>query len=143
MKKKYVVGSLILIILMCALLFGWFKFNQVNENISLKNKIIEKTKVSDTIDFSQITDFKWDTMYIFTPYSKPENILKEDGVKNYNKNFNIEYLDNINMVAFVKSNKLVEYVELPLNYIGINIKNPHKFPSDGTKFLIYQGKVIY
>jgi len=40
-------------------------------------------------------------MYVFTPYLQPKDILEEDGISTYNSDFNIEYLDSINMIGFV------------------------------------------
>jgi len=67
--------------------FGW----RVDPEAHLKRG---KQK-SNEIDFSQITDFEWDTMYVFTPYSIPKDILKKDGVTTKNNKFNIEYLKKI------------------------------------------------
>lgn len=136
MKKKYVMYSFAFIIIVAVSFFAGYNYNRLTEDVSLKNKIIQKTKKSDTIDFSQITDFEWDTMYIFTPYSSPKDIFKSNGIKSCKSNFSIEYLDSINMIAFVKSNKLVDYVELPRNYGGVELTSPREVTKESAKFQI-------
>jgi hypothetical protein len=101
---------------------------RISEDTALRHKIVDTIKQSGHVDFSEVTDFEWDTMYIFIPYSNPNNIFKDDGVKSYNSIFNIENLDSINMIAFVKSNKLVAFVELPIEYF--NSEKTTKYSKD-------------
>lgn len=136
MKKKYVLYSFIIMAIVAVSFFAGYNYNRLIEDVSLKNKIIQKTKESESIDFSQITDFEWETMYIFTPYSSPQNTFKSEGIKSCNFNFSIEYLDSINMIAFVKSNKLVDYVELPRNYVVVELTLPRKVTKESAKFQI-------
>lgn len=116
MKKKYIITGLIFIVILTTLFIVFQRSKHIEENIKLRNQIIETIKQSDSIDFAKITNFEWDTMYVFTPYSIPNDILKADGIKSYNSDFSIEFLDSINMIAFVKYNKLVSFVELPRQY---------------------------
>ena len=120
MKKKYIAIGLILILLGCILLL---EINKSNE-----------------IDFDKITNFEWDTMYVFTPYSNPKDILEKDNISTYNSSFIIENSDTINMIGFVKSNKLVGFVELPQIYGGVDLTNVIKFSKEETKFSILQDK---
>lgn len=138
MKKKYLIGGLVFIALLGALFILFHKFSKINEDVALRNKIVETLKQSNKIEFSKLTDFPWDTMYIFTPYSKPENILKTDGISSYDSNFNIELLDNINMIAFVKANKLVAFIELPRNYGGADLTKYVIFSKEETNFNVSQ-----
>jgi hypothetical protein len=104
------------------------KSRRISEDTALRHKIVDTIKQSEHVDFSEVTDFEWDTMYIFIPYSNPNNIFKDDGVKSYNSRFSIENLDSINMIAFVKSNKLVEFVEMPIEYF--NSEKTTKYSKD-------------
>lgn len=36
--------------------------------------VFEMVQKSDEIDFFKITNFKWETMYVFNPYSNPKDI---------------------------------------------------------------------
>lgn len=139
MKKKYAIGFILL--LLCSLVFlNVNKSNKIKEDIALKNTIIEAVEKSNMIDFAKITDFEWDKLYIFTPYSVPKDILKEDRVGTSSSEFNIEVLDTINMLGFVKADKLVAFVELPRNYGGVDLTNYIKFSKEETKFNISQDK---
>lgn len=140
MKKKYVVVGFILLLL-CSLVFmGITKSNKIKEDVPFKNVIIQTVEKSNEIDFAKITNFEWDKMYIFTPYSIPKDILNKDGISTSNSKFNIEVLDSINMIGFVKSDKLVAFVELPRNYGGVDLTNYIKFSKEETKFNISQDK---
>lgn len=118
MKKKYLIVGLIFIIILLSMFISFRKSRKISEDTALRHKIVDTLKQSGHVDFSEVTDFEWDTMYIFIPYSNPNNIFKDDGVKSYNSMFNIENLDSINMIAFVKSNKLVAFVEVPIEYFN-------------------------
>lgn len=140
MKKKYVVVGFILLLL-CSLVFmGINKSTKIKEDVPFKNVIIQTVEKSNEIDFAKITNFEWDKMYIFTPYSIPKDILNKDGISTSNSKFNIEVLDSINMIGFVKSDKLVAFVELPRNYGGVDLTNYIKFSKEETKFNISQDK---
>lgn len=118
MKKKYLVVGLVFIIILLSMFINFRKSRKISEDTALRHKIVNTIKQSEHVDFSEVTDFEWDTMYIFIPYSNPNNIFKDDGVKSYNSRFSIEQLDSINMIAFVKSKKLVAFVEVPIEYFN-------------------------
>ncbi|WP_315113193.1 hypothetical protein [Clostridium intestinale] len=128
MKKKYLIVGLIFIIILLSMFINFRRSRKISEDTALRHKIVDTIKQSGHVDFSEVTDFEWDTMYIFIPYSNPNNIFKDDGVKSYNSMFNIENLDSINMIAFVKSNKLVAFVELPIEYF--NSEKTTKYSKD-------------
>ena len=140
MKKKYVAISFILLLLGSIVLFEINKSKVIKEDIALKNVIVETVQKSNVIDFAKITNFEWDTMYVFTPYSNPKDILEKDNISTYNSSFIIEHSDTINMIGFVKSNKLVGFVELPQIYGGVDLTNVIKFSKEETKFSILQDK---
>lgn len=125
MKKKYLIVGLIFIIILLSMFINFRKSRKISEDTALRHKIVDTIKKSGHVDFSEVTDFEWDTMYIFIPYSNPNNIFKDDGVKSYKSMFNIENLDSINMIAFVKSNKLVAFVELPIEYFNSDKNTKH------------------
>lgn len=138
MNKKSIVVGLVLLILCSLIYLGINNSNKIKEDVILKNTIIKTVEKSDQIDFSKITNFEWDKMYIFTPYSNPKDILSKDGINTHNSKFNIEFLDSINMIGFVESNKLVKFIELPRNYGGSDLSTYVKFNKNETKFNISQ-----
>ena len=121
--KKFVIIGLIFIVMVSMLFTVFRRSKNINEDVVLRNHIIETIKQDDSIDFTEITNFEWDTMYLFTPYSMPKDIFKLDEIKKYNSDFSIELRDDINMIAFVKFNRLISYVELPRNYGGKILQN--------------------
>lgn len=137
--KKYIIGLLILVSCLFAFKFVT-KPNIISEDTALKSKIIESVESSKEIDFSKITNFDWDVIYIFTPYSAPKDILSKDGIKTSNSTFKIEVDDSINMIGFVKGDKLVNFVELTRNYDGVNLTQLVKYKKSEAKFNISQDK---
>lgn len=142
MKKKYIIGFIIL--LFCSILsLLVLKLSRFTEDTSLKNNIIETIQTADEIDFNKITDFDWDKLYIFTPYSIPEDVLKQDGIHSRKSNFRIELLDTFYMVGFVKSNKLISYIELPRDYIGSNLSHTIHFNPEEATFRITNKQLYF
>lgn len=98
-----------------------FQFD-IKENTELKNTLdilvkgkIEKSE-NTTIDFYEITKFKWDKLYIVTPYVNPKKYSKKHGIEGiYSVITNIELNDDINCLVFVLNNKIVSYVNYPRN----------------------------
>lgn len=114
MKKKSIVMILVLAL---AILIGyiWWEYynsHKVKEDFELKNEVIKVVQSSKEIDFSKVTNFEWDEIYLFTPYTDSKEILKKDGVKRYNSKLNMEYNDGINIIAFVNSKKIITYIEI-------------------------------
>jgi hypothetical protein len=142
MKKKNVIVIFALLLVGIVGFLGFNKKNTLEEDVTLRNSIIVEVLTSKEIDFSSITDFQWDTMYVFTPYSNPKSILKEDGIATANKSFSIEVLDNINMIGFVKSDNLVAFVELPRYYVVDDLNMDTKIAKEEAKFNIIQDKKV-
>lgn len=114
MKKKSIVMILVLAltILIGYILWEYYNSHKVKEDIELKNEVIKVVQSSKEIDFSKVTNFEWDEIYLFTPYTDSKEILKKDGVKRYNSKLNMEYNDGINIIAFVNSKKIITYIEI-------------------------------
>ena len=145
MKKKYVyvLVGFILILLSSIVLLDVNKSNETKEtkeDVALKNVIIEIVQTSNEIDLAKATNFDWDTMYVFTPYSNPIDILIKDGISTYNSRFSIEVLDTINMIGFIKSNKLVAFVELPRSSVEVDLRTPSKFTKNEAYFNVLKDK---
>ncbi len=114
MKKKSIVMILVLALTILIGYIWWEYYNshKVKEDIELKNEVIKVVQSSKEIDFSKVTNFEWDEIYLFTPYTDSKEILKKDGVKRYNSKLNMEYNDGINIIAFVNSKKIITYIEI-------------------------------
>ncbi|KGM97847.1 hypothetical protein Z968_02285 [Clostridium novyi A str. 4552] len=98
--------------------------------------IVETIKTSNNINLKEVTNFKWDTIYVFTPYSNPKDILKE------NIDFSGKYSDSMYMIAFIDNNQVTEFVELPNNVIKVDINEPIKVSRYEAKFNIHDKVMI-
>lgn len=114
----------------------FYHFTHITMDVNLQNNIETTIETNSTIDFSKVTDFDWDTLYVFTPYSSPNEILNEDDILTFNSNFNIEYLDTIVMLGFVKDHYLVAYVELPRSQVTNLSTISMRFSKDTATFKI-------
>ncbi|GGH87423.1 hypothetical protein JOD43_003624 [Pullulanibacillus pueri] len=113
--------TLLLCLLILFLLSGCSSGNtskKVDED-SLQNQIILNIQKNGgkKIDFeSAMSGFEWDKVYIFTPYSTLKQINKAVGYEWLTHKQGIQFRDDINLVAFVKGNKVVYSVEVPRKY---------------------------
>ena len=123
MKKKFLIIIAIITTLIIGIAVKFVFTAPVNpdENNSLKIKITEITIKSHKdkdikLEFQNITDFKWDKLYIITPYISPKDFCKENGIKGVASiETSIEINDTINLLIFVLDNKIVSYVNFPRN----------------------------
>lgn len=138
-KKSLCIG--LALGLSCLSLFAiinliFYHFTHLKMDVNLQSNIETTIERESTIDFSNVTDFDWDTLYVFTPYSSPIEILDKDDIITFNSRFNIEYLDTIVMLGFVKDNYLVAYVELPRNQVSHLPPTSMRFSKDTAIFKI-------
>lgn len=146
--SRYIIRPFICILLIFILIVGFKRLNIVKENLVLKEKVIDTVEKSKSIDFAKTTDFDWDTMYILTPYAPVRTYFKKERIKFYNTSFDIEYIDDINMIAFVKSNKVVAYINLPRKYGKFDVNyeveglTGSKFSRMESKFDVSEKNII-
>lgn len=138
MKKKNIIMILMLLLtlLIGCISLRYYNISKIKENTKLKKQIIKVVQNSKEVDFSQMTNFEWDTLYLFTPYTDTNKILKKYGVKKYNNELDMQYNDGINIIAFVDSKKIVTYIKI--NRIDLDfepIKN-NKTNNDKSIFKI-------
>lgn len=107
---------------------------------ALQQNIKTAISTNSTIDFSQVTNFDWDTLYVFTPYSSPTEIFDADNILTFNPKFNIEMSDHIIMLGFVKDHHLVSYVELPLSLVTNLPTTSMRFSKNTAVFTIHHDK---
>lgn len=114
----------------------FYHFTHLKMDVNLQSNIETTIETKSLIDFSAVTDFEWDTLYVFTPYSSPTEILDDDDIITFNSRFNIEYLDTIVMLGFVKDNYLVSYVEIPRSQVSHLPPTSMRFSKDTAIFKI-------
>lgn len=79
-----------------------------------------KESKDTVIDLAAMTDFAWDRVYLFGPYSPPSIIYRQLGYHWYNDVVGkIQYLDDHSLLIFVQKGKVVEYLENPLGIGGM------------------------
>ncbi|MFC0471650.1 hypothetical protein ACFFHM_14400 [Halalkalibacter kiskunsagensis] len=85
------------------------------------------------IDFLALTDFEWDQAYIFPPYTTTGEVKGKLGFS-WNHRTGIEYRDDINVIVFVKDNRVKKYIELSRKYGDFNEARIEKgfTPEDAT-----------
>lgn len=110
MKNRYLLAALsILLICTCTRI--------KSQNSSLLGDVkheIKKSAISDQrVIFAEITDFEWEYLYIFPPYSTLDEIKTRTGLTELNIKTPIETSDSIVLFLFTKGNTLVEYFNLP------------------------------
>jgi hypothetical protein len=137
MRKKYVSYFILIVFLLS---YGFY----IRNASTLRNKVINTIKQSETINFSEVTDFDWDKLYIIQPYSDVNTLLKKDGINSPNEDYAIKLFDSIYMFAFINDNELIQYIDLPTEYIIFtkNIDSPIKFDRNDSKFSISKKSIV-
>jgi hypothetical protein len=139
-RKTYISYFILIVLGIFLLSYGL----RIRNSSRLKNKVINTIKQSETINFSEVTDFDWDKLYIIQPYSDVNTLLKKDGINSPNKDYAIKLSDSIYMIAFIDDNKLIQYIDLPMEYITLikNMDNPIKFGRNDSKFSISEKRIV-
>jgi len=104
MKNLLTFISLSLILLLCKEITS---DQQIESN--LKSKILSGDK---ELVMSELTNFKWDSLLILTPYSRPDKIEDQFHVDLSSvKHSEIEHSDSFNQLIFLYQGKVVNMVE--------------------------------
>jgi hypothetical protein len=66
------------------------------------------------LSLKDVTDFDWDEVYVFNPYTTHEEIESQLGFKwSDGDRIDLGSRDDINLLVFVKDNRVVQYLEVP------------------------------
>ncbi|MCX8156490.1 MAG: hypothetical protein N3J91_08605 [Verrucomicrobiae bacterium] len=88
---------------------------------------------------SAVTDFAWDKLFIFSPYTPVDKIHAQLGFKwSEAEKTHIDSSDTFYLLVFVKSNKVVRHVKLPRtlgDFQGLESQNAFAYGSDTFKVL--------
>ena len=82
---------------------------QLEEKI---NKLVSEGQAEHRISLQELTEFEWDSLYVIKPYSLQSTI--EDtriDLSQVRYNTRIEYHDVLIVIAFVKDEQLVRYIQ--------------------------------
>jgi hypothetical protein len=66
------------------------------------------------VRLKDLTDFKWDRVYIFTPYT-PHKVIDDDLglVWKPARSIQMDWRDDVNLIVFTENGKVVFYIEHP------------------------------
>ncbi|KZZ83041.1 hypothetical protein [Bacillus sp. SJS] len=88
----------------------------VKESQSLKKDIRSEMNLHKSeFRLSHAADFSWEKAYIFGPYTTEDEIEKELGMPFKNES-NLEQREDMNIIVFVKGNRVIMYAEIPRSY---------------------------
>lgn len=139
MKLRYLKITLVILSL---ILFGfivYLRMNRFKEHELLKKKITDQIQENDRLILEELTNFEWDKLYVFPPYSNPSKTLEAEGFKKTNHRFLVENYDEYILLVFTFQNKLETYVELPREYVRSNFSEYFVLTKDDTSFMIEEG----
>ncbi|MCM3783383.1 hypothetical protein M3231_10395 [Neobacillus mesonae] len=106
MKKR--IYMVLLLIILFFVYWNWLDRPRSYSNEVLVNEIA-RTEGEERISIADLTDFEWEELYIFRPYSDPSSV----SIKNMNKvPESIKYSDSFTLLVFVLDDKVVKYMEL-------------------------------
>jgi hypothetical protein len=90
------------------------------------------------IKLKDLTDFKWDRVYIFTPYTRHEKIDEALGfVWQPARSIGIDLHDNFNLIVFTHNGQVASYLTHPRSLGDLaNIKKPEGFGPDEAIFVV-------
>ena len=115
LKLNKITIETIFLLLCCIILL--MSCLEKKENIELKEKLkheIEKSLLANgIIDFKEIANFSWDTLFLIPPYTTKEMIKSYTGLKKININTSITALDDIALLLFVSGNDIINYINFP------------------------------
>ncbi|WP_103072528.1 hypothetical protein [Aquimarina sediminis] len=104
-KLNILIATLLLTFISCQKESDQLKPDSV---LAKKIEAAFKSK-SETVDLQKHTDFEWDSIVIFGPYSGMDNA--ELNLSNIQENLNLSN-DGIHTIVFLKDNTSVKFVEL-------------------------------
>lgn len=104
---------IIALALLTALIFLPACEDPQSPDLSLGQRISDAATDSNAqLDVSSLTDFEWDSLYVFTPYTTREAIDSALGFPwNHDAVARIEMLDSFNLLVFVHDQQVVRFVE--------------------------------
>jgi len=136
--KKYRIFALFFIFfLISGIVFAIYEFRmrEFNEktmlNSTFSEAIYKSAMIYGKINFSDITDFKWNQLLLIRPYKKPRQIFEDEGLRWQNIRTKIQYHDGITLIVFLYNNQIVAFRD--------HGREMGDFLADENKHLIHYG----
>lgn len=111
---KTIFAGAILLAVPLLLLSSCSKKKKLIEDIRSAVQLGISDDVPTTIDMRRITDFSWQRLYIFAPYSFSEKELGFEWAEG--KESETAQGDSHCLLIFANGNKVVEYIDFPREY---------------------------
>jgi len=88
------------------------------------------------VDFDQLADFEWSHMLVVVPYSDPQQILEENGLRRQRMNSDITSSggEGRNLLIFLNDDRVVAYIDVLGHYAGFDLVDLPKLPRNNTTF---------
>lgn len=156
-KKKVVLLFLILLVMIAPLTYVFISYLTIkvphtNANL-FKNRLMEVMKQPEPFDMNEITEFKWDRMYVFYPYTSRDKMVKVVGRDWTNGSF-IGYLiersflgeyplddESLNKLVFTRNGKVA--LDVTLDRKEADFTNISEvLQSENAKFIVRQESVL-
>lgn len=145
MRKKYKVISIFVILLGLSI---YIHSQSMKYEPELKEKIKFHASNSKSFELSSLTDFQWDKMFAFSPYTKYKEVLKNNNIKipilaSYNLTTGD---DNTVLIIFTYKSKIVSYLYYDYKDGCFAITNRNRFISkDKSTFIVEKSnkKIIF
>ncbi|MBB6674421.1 hypothetical protein [Cohnella nanjingensis] len=95
---------------------------------------ISHAEAGQRISLRDMTAFDWDTLYLLHPYADPKSI---QGVRRMDRiPDDIRYLDDANLLIFVKDHRAIRYMKYPRAYGDFAEPSLRVLPADEAVFLV-------
>jgi hypothetical protein len=112
MRKAYILLASVCLLLLVIWLLA--KRENAFESTFERSVTAARQDTNLTVSISSITDFQWDTLFIFGPYTSVDAIHAKLGYKwSEAAQTQIEWSDRFNLLVFTKDGKVVRYFKLP------------------------------
>ena len=116
--------------------------SEMNTNLSekLAAEISKKAENKDksAFDIKAFTNFDWDKLFVFNPYT-PQSLIAEKIGNDADqlKQVNMDEREDINLLVFTNAGKIVEFVEFPRSKGDFDkVSAAEGFRSDEAKFTV-------
>lgn len=116
--------------------------NETKENVDFRNTLqidIQETlgRGDSVIDLESITDFNWDRLFIFKPYTPIADIDSTLGFKwEEAHSTRIEQSEGVNLLVFVDRGKVISYSRIPRNFGDFVKMDVTKPITRNTRFIV-------
>jgi hypothetical protein len=116
------------------------KKNDINflKQFIKKIELIEKSPDDSIINIADMTSFEWEKLYVFKPYTQIKEIHSKLGfIWNDAELTLIHQSDEFNLLVFVKSNKIIHFVNIPRNHGDFyKLRTNGPFTRDKSFFIV-------